>query len=452
MQPIDGTRTHIGHVIYPNVHRVRREQVFTKLEEDSILVVVSNPEHIRSNDVEYKYRQNSDLFYLTGFEEPESAAMLFKDKETKKPQFFLFVRNRDAEQETWTGKRYGPEGAMKYFNPDQAFSIEQFHEVLKEKMETYSRVIFNFGVDEKIDCDIVKMITATRRSKWKTGKGAFALLDLSEFLHPFRLIKDEHEIRLMREAARISAEAHIKAMEFVKNGVWEYQLQSVIEHHFVQEGASGPAYPSIVGSGANATILHYTENNMQVKDGDLVLIDAGCEYQYYAADITRTFPVSGEFTNPQRELYSLVLETQKLALSEVRPGSSLEHIHKVAVRRLVEGMVDLGILKGNIDEIIEEKKYKMYYMHGTSHWLGIDVHDAGRKIREDGTPVGLEPGMVFTVEPGLYISPNSDAPEKYRGIGIRIEDDVLVTKEGFENLSSLVPTSIERIEELSSKK
>ncbi len=452
MQSTDGIRTHIGHIVYPNVYRTRRERIFAKLEEDSLLVIISNPEHVRSNDVEYKYRQNSDLFYLTGFEEPESATILFKDKETKKPTFYLFVRKRDEEQETWTGKRYGPEGAMKYFDPDQSFPIDQFQEILKEKMETYSNLIFNFGVDEKIDTEIVRMVTATRRSKWKTGKGVFSLLDLSEFLHPFRLIKDQHEIRLMREAARISAEAHIKAMEFVRDGVWEYQLQSVIEHHFVQEGAKGPAYPSIVGSGANATILHYTENNMQVRDGDLVLIDAGCEYQYYAADITRTFPVSGEFTNPQRELYSLVLEAQKLALSEVKPGSNLEHIHQVAVRKLVEGMLDLSILEGDPDKIIEEKEYKTYYMHGTSHWLGIDVHDAGRKIKQDGTPVSLEPGMVFTVEPGLYISPNSNAPDKYKGIGIRIEDDILVTKEGFENLSDLVPTSIERIEELTSKR
>ena len=443
--------THIGHQFYPEAHEKRREKIFKKLG-DAILVLTSNPISVMSNDVEYPYRQNSDLYYLTGFEEAESAAIFFIDQENNKSTYYLFVRPRDKEKETWTGKRYGVEGAKKYYGPTEAFVIDKFSEKLEELLKQHTELIFNFGVDKEKDIEIINLLNKTRPSKWKEGKGINIIKDVSEFVHPFRLIKDEHEISLIKKACEISAEAHIKAMESVKPGMWEYQLQTIIEHYFIMNGAKRAGYPTIVGSGENATILHYTENNHQIKDGDLVLIDAGAEYMYYNSDITRTFPANGEFSNPQKELYELVYKAQQEAFKEVKPGSSLISVHNVATKVLVEGMIELGLLEGTVHENIDNETYKEYYMHGTGHWLGIDVHDAGRRKYPDGSPVPLEPGMIFTVEPGIYVSPDSDAPEKYKGIGIRIEDDVLVTKDGLEILTTKVPSKLEKIEELIQKK
>ncbi len=394
------------------------------------------------NDVEYAYRQNSDFFYLTGFNEESAVAVLAPHHEEHK--FVLFVRPKDPEKETWTGYRAGVEGAKEIYGADEAYPINELGEKLPKYLEKADRIYYHFGRDRAFDRTVLDLWQQLMATYPKRGTGPIAVEDSNIILHPMRLVKSETELALMRQAADISVTAHNRAREFAKPGRYEYEIQAEIEHTFRLQGAT-PAYPSIVASGTNSCILHYIENNRQMQENDLLLIDAGCSCNYYNSDITRTFPVSGKFTSEQQILYDLVLRSQLQAISQVYPGNPYSKIHETAVRVLVEGLMDLKLLVGDIEEIIKEEKYKPFYMHRSGHWLGLDVHDAG--VYQYGeNPQLLQPGQVLTVEPGIYISPQikpvegqPEVPEKWRGIGIRIEDDVLVTVEGNQVLTAGIP-------------
>lgn len=402
---------------------------------------------VMHNDVEYAFRQDSDFFYLTGFNEAEAVAVLAPHQEEHK--FVLFVLPKDPEKETWTGYRAGVEGAKEVYGADESYPINELDEKLPKFLEKAEKIYYHLGRDRAFNEKILNHWQRLMATYPKRGSGPTAIEDSNVILHPMRLIKSETELELMRKAATISVEAHNHVRQFAKPGRYEYEIQAELEHIFRLRGGNGPAYPSIVASGHNSCILHYIENNRQLQENDLLLIDAGCAYGYYNADITRTFPVNGKFTPEQKVMYELVLEAQLQAIAQVQPGNPYSKIHETAVRVLVEGLMDLKLLSGDMEEIIKEEKYKPFYMHRTGHWLGLDVHDVG--VYQHGeNPQILQPGQVLTVEPGIYISPDfkpvegqPDVDEKWRGIGIRIEDDVLVTPEGHEVLTAGVPKSVE---------
>ncbi|OCQ95531.1 Xaa-Pro aminopeptidase [Oscillatoriales cyanobacterium USR001] len=430
----------------PAEYRQRREQLMAKIGKGTA-VFRSAPTVVMHNDVEYAYRQDSDFFYLTGFNETSAVAVLAPHHEEHK--FVLFVQPRDPEKETWHGYRAGVEGAKELYGADEAFPINELDEKLPKYLEKADRIYYHLGRDRNFNETLLKHWQRLMATYPKHGTGPTAIEDSNLILHPMRLVKSENELALMRKAANISVEAHNHAMQFAKPGRYEYEIQAEIEHIFRLQGGNGPAYPSIVAAGKNSCILHYIENNQQLQDGDLLLIDAGCAYGYYNADITRTFPISGKFTPEQKIIYELVLSAQLAAIEQVKPGNAYSKVHETAVRIIVEGLMDLGMLCGDIEEIIKEEKYKPFYMHRTGHWLGLDVHDAG--VYQWGeNPQLLQPGQVLTVEPGIYIGPEikpvEGQPEvdaKWRGIGIRIEDDVLVTGDGHEVLTAGVPKSVE---------
>lgn len=405
---------------------------------------------VMHNDVEYNFRQDSDFYYLTGFNEPDAVAVLTPDHEEH--EFVLFVRPKDLEKEIWTGYRTGVEAAKEKYGADEAYSIEELDEKLAEYLKNSDRLYYRFGHDEDFNQRVIGFWRKQLAAYPKRGTGPTVLADPSPILHPLRLVKTPEELELMRRAAEIAVEAHNLARDLARPGRYEYEVQAEMERLFALNGG-GPAYPSIVASGGNACILHYVENTRQMQEGDLLLIDAGCCYQYYNSDITRTFPVGGTFSPEQKAIYDIVLEAQKQAIAHVRPGTPYNENHDAAVRTIVEGLLDLGLLKGDIDEIIEEEHYKPFYMHRTGHWLGLDVHDVGvYQHGEDNWHV-LQAGNVLTVEPGIYISPyiqtaeeQPDVDEKWHGIGVRIEDDVLVTTEGCEVLTAGVPKSVEAME------
>lgn len=425
----------------PTEYRQRREQLMAKIGSGTA-IFRSAPSAVMHNDVEYAYRQDSDFFYLTGFNEAEAVAVLAPHHEEHK--FVLFVQPKDLEKETWHGYRAGVEGAKELYGADEAFPIAELAEKLPKYLEKADRIYYHFGRDRTFDQTVLNHWQRLMATYPKRGTGPTAVEDSNIILHPMRLVKSETELALMRKAANISVAAHNRAQEFAKPGRYEYEIQAEIEHTFGLNGCT-PAYPSIVASGYNSCVLHYIENNRQIQENDLLLIDAGCACDYYNADITRTFPVSGKFTTEQQIIYDLVLQAQLQAISQVYPGNPYSKIHETAVRVLVEGLMDLKLLVGDIDEIIKEEKYKPFYMHRTGHWLGLDVHDVG--VYQYGeNPQVLQPGQVLTVEPGIYISPyikpvegQPEVPEKWRGIGVRIEDDVLVTLEGHEVLTAGVP-------------
>jgi Xaa-Pro aminopeptidase len=425
----------------PTEYRQRREQLMAKIGSGTA-IFRSAPAAVMHNDVEYAYRQDSDFFYLTGFNEAEAVAVLAPHHEEHK--FVLFVQPKDLEKETWHGYRAGVEGAKELYGADEAFPIAEIAEKLPKYLEKADRIYYHFGRDRTFDQTIINHWQRLMATYPKRGTGPTAVEDSNIILHPMRLVKSETELALMRKAANISVAAHNRAQEFAKPGRYEYEIQAEIEHTFGLNGCT-PAYPSIVASGYNSCVLHYIENNRQMQENDLLLIDAGCACDYYNADITRTFPVSGKFTTEQQIIYDLVLQAQLQAISQVYPGNPYSKIHETAVRVLVEGLMDLKLLVGDIEEIIKEEKYKPFYMHRTGHWLGLDVHDVG--VYQYGeNPQVLQPGQVLTVEPGIYISPyikpvegQPEVPEKWRGIGVRIEDDVLVTLEGQEVLTAGVP-------------
>ena len=409
-----------------------RRQAFLKQMGDGIAIFPAAPTSIRSQDVEYRYRQNNDLYYLTGFPEPESLCLLSPNHD--KEQFILFVRPRDKEKETWTGKRFGVEGAQEFFGVDAAYTIEQLDEVLPEHLLAAEKIYYGLGRDERLNTKILDFVNQGRLQRPRSGHGPVALIDPSDLLHEMRLFKTPQEIDLMRRAITASAAAHHAALHETRPGMHEYEIEALLEYHFRRNGAEGPAYPSIVASGANATILHYISNDQQMQAGDLLLIDAGSEYACYCSDVTRTFPVGREFSAPQKEIYSLVLTAQKHAIEMIRPGIGFDDVHQRATEILINGLRDLGLLSGSTESILEKGDYRQFYMHRTSHWLGMDVHDVG-KYRVGDESRTLEPGMVLTVEPGLYIAADADVPAAYQGIGVRIEDDVLVTANGYDVLT-----------------
>ncbi|MGB3267595.1 MAG: aminopeptidase P N-terminal domain-containing protein [Microcoleus sp.] len=425
----------------PSEYRQRREQLMAKIGSGTA-IFRSAPAAVMHNDVEYAYRQDSDFFYLTGFNETGAVAVIAPHHEEHK--FLLFVQPKDLEKETWHGYRAGVEGAKKLYGADEAFPIAELAEKLPKYLEKADRIYYHFGRDRTFNQTILNHWQRLMATYPKRGTGPTAIEDSNIILHPMRLVKSETELASMRQAANISVTAHNRAQEFAKPGRYEYEIQAEIEHIFGMNGAT-PAYPSIVASGNNSCVLHYIENNRQMQENDLLLIDAGCACNYYNADITRTFPVSGKFTAEQQIIYDLVLRSQLQAISQVYPGNPYSKIHETAVRVLVEGLMDLKLLVGDIEEIIKEEKYKPFYMHRTGHWLGLDVHDAG--VYQYGeTPQLLQAGQVLTVEPGIYISPHikpvegqPEVPEKWRGIGVRIEDDVLVTVDNHEVLTAGVP-------------
>ena len=428
----------------------RRQQVMEKIGNGTA-IFRSAPMAVMHNDVEYTYRQDSDFFYLTGFNEPDAVAILAPHH--PEHQFILFVQPKDPEKETWTGYLHGVEGAKEIFAADEAYSIEELEEKLPQYLEKAERIYYHLGRDKTFNTNVLNHWQKLIATFPRRGTGPTALEDTNFILHPLRLLKTAAELDNIRQATAISAQAHNRAREFTKVGHYEYQIQAEIEHTFRLEGGMGPAYPSIVASGANACILHYINNNRQVQENELLLIDAGCAYNYYNGDITRTFPVNGKFTPEQKIIYETVLEAQLKAIEVVKTGNPYNLFHDTAVRTIVEGLVDLGLLVGDIDEIIKEEKYKPFYMHSTGHWLGLDVHDAGGYKVNEETWQTLQPGHVLTVEPGIYISPDikpaegqPEVPEKWRGIGIRIEDDVLVTATGNEVLTATVPKKVEDIE------
>lgn len=431
--------------------RPQLAEFMKRIGEDSIAVIPGAREVTRSNDSNFRFRQDSDFFYLTGFEEPESIAVI-KPADKEQP-YTLFVRPRDPEKEVWDGRRAGVEGALETYGANAAFPIAEFEEKIGDLLSGTTNLYYRIGGIGNSDLDdtIVNSIRRLRALSRKGKSAPESIIDTSAVLHEMRLFKSEEEIELMQRAADIAADAHIEAMKAARPGMKEYEIEALLEYHFRRNGANAPAYTTIVGSGANATVLHYVTNDGTLNDGDLLLIDAGAEYRGYASDITRTFPVNGRFTEPQREIYELVLATQMACVEMVRPGVTNDEIKKRSIEMLTEGMVRLGLLQGEPEKLIEEEKYKQFYMHGLGHYLGLDVHDVGRYYHKDEARP-LEPGMVMTVEPGLYVAADTkDIPEKYLGIGVRIEDDVLVTQNGPRVLSDKAPKQVEEIEALTAR-
>lgn len=429
----------------PRMTKRHLEEFIRRMAPKSVAIIPGAREATRSNDTNYRFRQDSDFFYLTGFEEPDAIAVV-KRAETNK--YSLFVRPRDPEREIWDGRRAGVDGAVSEFGADAAFPIAEFNSKLREILSDMDTLYYRLGVNRELDDAIVREIAAMRGVNRKPIHPPQTIVDPASIIHEMRVVKSPEELEIMQTAADIAAEAHVEAMKAARPGMQEYQIEALIEQIFRRRGAAGPAYTSIVGGGPNATVLHYINNDAELRDGDLLLIDAGAEYKGYASDITRTFPINGRYTKAQREIYDLVLKTQMSCVEMVRPGVTHDQLKQHSIEMLTEGMVELGLLKGDPEELIKEKKHEQFYMHGLGHMIGIDVHDVGQYyFGQDSRP--LEPGVVMTVEPGLYISPNTkDVPEQYLGIGVRIEDDVLCTNNGPRILTNKVPKQAEEIEEL----
>ena len=424
----------------------RRKQLMQRIGQGNIALISSAPMRTRNRDVRYPFRQDSDFYYLTGFNEPDAVAVFIPGRE--KGQYILFCQEFDEKRAVWEGAHAGLEGATKIYDADDAFPIDDLDDILPGMMENKTKVFYPMGRSSDLDHSLLEWINHIKSHSRSGAVAPGELISLDHILSEMRLFKSPAELKLMRQAAEVSAGGHVRAMQKCKPGLYEYQIEAELTHHFMLHGLRYTAYPSIVAGGKNACVLHYTDNNDKLKNGDLLLIDAGAECDHYAADITRTFPVSGRFSEPQKILYQLVLDAQTAAIEQVKPGNSWQAPHDAAVEVLTRGLVDLGLLKGKVKKLIKEEKYKAFYMHRTGHWLGMDVHDVG-DYKVDQEWRVLEPGMVLTVEPGLYIPEHcKQVDEKWRGIGIRIEDDVLVTPQGHEVLTSGVPKTIVEIETL----
>jgi Xaa-Pro aminopeptidase len=423
----------------------RRKQLMRMMGADSIAILPTNPEQSRNRDVDYPFRPDSDFYYLTGFSEPEAVAVLAPGR--KHGEYLLFCRDRDPEMEIWNGRRAGPEGAVERYGADDAFPVSDIDDILPGLLESRDRVFYTMGAAPEFDKRVIGWVNAIR-SQSRAGKHApDEFVSLEHFVHDMRLYKSRAEIKVMRQAANIAARAHKRAMQVCEPGMMEYELEAEFLYEFRKAGGE-PAYPCIVGGGENACILHYTENNAVLNDGDMLLIDAGVEHGCYASDITRSFPVNGCFSKAQRAIYDLVLDAQLAAIEEVYPGNHWNAPHEAAVKVLTRGLVKLGLLKGRPAALIKEQAYRRFYMHRTGHWLGMDVHDVGDYKVGDEWRV-LEPGMVLTIEPGLYIPARSKGvARKWWNIGVRIEDDVLVTRDGYDVLSKNVPKTIDENEAL----
>jgi len=433
-------------MITPGEFKQRRKLLMRRMKKNAVALLASASAVARNRDVEYPYRQDSDFHYLTGFDEPEAVAVFAPGRE--QGRFILFCRPYDETKAIWTGKHAGLEGAKERFGADEAYPIEDLGKVLPEFLDQKNAVYFPIGLDNGLDQAVMAAVNALRGKARMGAKPPEEFIALDRLLHEMRLRKSPDEIKAMRKAADVSVQAHQRAMAACRPGMYEYQIEAELAHEFMRHGLRYAAYPSIVAGGRNACVLHYTENADILRDGDLLLIDAGAEFGNYAADITRTFPVNGRFSEAQRLLYELVLEAQAAAIDKIRPGKSWIEPHDAAVRVLVKGLVKLGLLEGRVGKLIKDEAYKKFYMHRTGHWLGMDVHDVGDyKLGDEWRE--LEPGMVLTVEPGLYIAPDClDVEPQWRGIGIRIEDDVLVTKEGCEVYTAAMPKTVAEIEAL----
>ena len=416
------------------------------MQGNSIAVIAAAPEKIRSKDTHYPYKQSTNLSYLSGFPEPQSVMLLIPGR--SQGEMVFFCRDKDPLQETWDGYRQGPAGAVQNFGADDAFPIDDIDDILPGMLEGRDRVYYGIGKDAEFDKHLMEWVNGVRDKRGSDAMPPGEFVDLDHLVNEMRLIKSAAEIKLMRKAGEISARAHRRAMQMSRPGLFEYQLQAEIEHEFMLSGATGPAYTSIVGGGKNGCILHYIENRDKLRSGDLVLIDAGCEYQDYAADISRTFPVNGKFSSEQAAIYDIVLASQVAAIELIAPGLEYNLANDATVRVITQGLVDLKILQGDVEDLIARGAHRDVYMHNAGHWLGMDVHDVG-DYRIDGRWRQLEPGMVLTIEPGIYVSPtNTKVAKKWRGIGVRIEDDVAVTAEGCEVFTDGVPKTIEGIEKL----
>lgn len=424
----------------PAVFRARREALLRALGPNDCAIVCSLPERVRNNDAHHRFRQHSDVLYLTGFEEPETVLVLRPAADDK---VVMFVRPRDPEMETWNGRRAGLEGAVSTFGANVAYPIAELETRLFELIANSHELHYALGLDDAMDLSIGRALQRLRRLEKKGQRPPRAVVDPRLAIHELRLFKRPEELRALRKASAIASDAHVAAMKAGRPGAFEHELEAVIDFEFRKRGGIGPGYASIVGAGENATILHYIENNCAIADGDLVLVDAGCEYDGYTSDITRTWPANGTFTPQQRDVYARVLDIQKRAIALAKPGNTLDTIHDFCVRELTQLMIDLRLLEGTVDERVADLAYKKFYPHGTSHWLGLDVHDAGAYTVET-KPRALAPGMVITVEPGLYIPIETDHP--LRGLGIRIEDDCAITDSGCEVLTAACPKEIEDLE------
>jgi len=422
----------------------RRTQLMRLIGDDGIAILPAAPVRQRNNDVDYNYRQDSDFYYLTGFSEPEAAAVLVPGR--AQAEYILFVRERDPARESWDGRRAGPAGAARDYGADDAFPISDMDEILPGLMENRARVFYNMGAYADFDQRVVGWVNGLRTQARNGRHPPQEFVALDHLLHDMRLYKSRRELELMRAAARIAAQAHQRAMRFCRPGVTEYQVMAELLHEFQRHNAE-TAYPPIVGGGANSCILHYRDNDQPLLSGDLLLIDAGCELECYASDVTRTFPVNGRFTSAQRAVYEVVLEANRAAIACVRPGNHWNAPHEAAVRVITQGLVKLKLLKGRVPALIKSGAYRRFFMHRTGHWLGLDVHDVGDYKVGDEWRV-LEPGMALTIEPGIYLPASARVPKRFRNIGIRIEDDLVVTKRGAEVLSARAPKDPDQIEAL----
>ncbi|MFW6093043.1 MAG: Xaa-Pro aminopeptidase [Pseudomonadota bacterium] len=428
--------------IRPSEYERRRRALMGMMAPGSVALVPAAGVRLRNRDTEYPFRQNSDFLYLTGFTEPDAVLVLAPGREHG--ETIMFCRERDSRAELYDGERLGPDRAVTALKVDDAFPVGDLDDILPGMLEGRERIYMTLGDHPEFDSKVLHWVNAIRAREAGGARTPGEFVALEHLLHEQRLYKSAAEIRIMREAARITCRGHRRAMAACRPGVTELALEAELLHEFLVQGARAPAYPSIVGAGANACVLHYTANAGMVRKGDLVLIDAGCEFEHYAADVTRTFPASGAFSRTQQALYEVVLEANRRAIAHCRPGAPFSEPHDVAVRTMVEGLVALGLLPGDVEEILGAGSYRAFCPHNTSHWLGSDVHDVG-DYRVEGAPRQLEPGMVLTVEPGIYLPPGDATAHlspRWRGLGIRIEDDVLVTRTGCEVLTGDAPKSV----------
>ena len=423
----------------------RRKELINQIGENDIVIVSTETVKSRNGDVDYQFRPDSDFYYLSGFAEPEAVLVISPNR--SQGQYVLFCRERDAQREMWDGRRQGLEGAVENFAADDAFPIEDIHEILPGMMEEKERVYTTVGRFPEFDAQLLSWMNKIKEDARRGTHAPYEFVDLNHILHEQRLIKRKDEVALMRKAGKMSALGHKRAMQVCRPGMYEFQVQAEMECEFRKGGSHYNAYPSIVAGGENSCILHYTENQSQLNDGDLLLIDAGAEFQCYASDISRTFPVNGKFSAEQKALYEIVLAAQEAAFDKCQQGISWNEPHEAAVSIIAQGLLDEGLLTGSLEQVIDTGSFRQFYMHRTGHWLGMDVHDVG-DYKVDEAWRDLEPGMVFTVEPGIYVSPADNVESRWHNIGIRVEDNVLIQKDGFENLTASAPKSIDDIEAL----
>ena len=429
------------------MHKQNRKAFIEKMGPGGVAIFASASPAKWNHDTEYNYRPDPNFYYLTGFEEPESICVIAPDH--PKHQYILFVRPKDRQAEIWNGKRVGVKNARRHYGADKAYSIEKFSEKIGKYLQGAERLYYTLGSNEDVDTEILARFTQSVRSRIRSGKGFDTLVDPSPILSELRLIKNETEQQRLRLATEITVAGHVAAMKAVRPGLYEYELEALVDSTFRMNGANGPAFPTIVASGGNATTLHYTTNDCRIEDNTLVLIDAGAEYERYAGDVTRTFPANGTFTDAQREIYQLVLEAHYAIIDCIRPGVSIDEPHQKSIELLTEGMLSLGLLKGKAKQLIEKEKYRKFYMYRVGHMLGLDVHDVNCVHESSGDFKTFQPGMVMTIEPGLYVAEDrGNVPPAYLGIGVRIEDDILVTETGCEVLTSGVPKEIDEVEDL----